>query len=150
MAQTPARNSGSLKHSVKNPNSGRQKLITRRIKHQHPKPPLDKSSFDKSNLYSTETFFYPKPASEKTIHEIADDLYAWSQNEEVICISQYFAERSIARDLYYNWVAQYPYFKEKLETAKYIIGKRRERKALTGEYNAGVVLATMPLHDPRS
>jgi hypothetical protein len=45
------------------------------------------------------------------------------------------------------WCARSPELEDAYDTAKHIIGERRERMALEGKYNSSIVIMTMPLYD---
>lgn len=88
------------------------------------------------------------PRSDEYLSRLAHELVEWSRNEEAIKMSQFFAERYVSREVWQLWMQRSADMRTAMDIAKENIGNRREYKALTGEYNASVVMGTMSLHCP--
>lgn len=88
------------------------------------------------------------PRPDEYLQRLAHEMVEWSQNDDAIKLSQFFSERYVVRDVWSDWMRRCPELADAAEIAKANIGLRRERKALNGEFNASIVMTTMPLHCP--
>lgn len=88
------------------------------------------------------------PVPDKVLAKYAQDLLEWALKEDAIKVTEYITLRTrVTRQVFYDWARRYKPLHDAIEQAKIIIGDRRERKALKGEYNSNIVLNTMPLYD---
>ena len=87
-----------------------------------------------------------KPRSPEYLHRLAQELVEWSATDDAFKLSQFFSERFVVRDVWQRWIQDSPALQDAMDIAKENIGNRREMKALKGEYNASIVMTTMPLH----
>lgn len=92
--------------------------------------------------------FRQKPMSIEGIERLAVELVKWATHDEkAIKIAMFYTQRGIARGDYTNWMERVPALKIAHETAKEIIGNRRELGGLTKKFDAGMVAFSMPQYD---
>lgn len=87
-----------------------------------------------------------KPRSREYLCRLAQELVEWSTQDHAFKLSQFFTERLVVRAVWQRWLQDCQELQDAMEVAKENIGNRRELKALTGEYNASIVMTTLPLH----
>jgi hypothetical protein len=85
--------------------------------------------------------------TEPEINYICQELVRWAKEEDVIKVGMFHVYHDINFDAWGEWLKKYPQLRAAYRMAKYIIGERRERKGLKGEYNANIVNASALLYD---
>jgi hypothetical protein len=78
---------------------------------------------------------------------LAEEIVEWAKQDSVIKAGMFVVGKDIAFEQWREWCEKSPTLKAAYEQAKYIIGERRERKALDGTYDASIVTKTMALYD---
>lgn len=89
-----------------------------------------------------------KPMNSVGIERLSREVVNWAFNDgEALKLSQFLHKMGINERTWRRWCAEFPELKEASQTAKSMIGDRREIGALKHEYNFGVVAYTMPFYD---
>ncbi len=85
--------------------------------------------------------------SPQELEELADEYVMWAQTTDCVKYSSFGVFKGVHPQQFAEWRAK----STKLENAhlvvKAIFSERREKRALDGDWNSGVVMATMPLYD---
>ena len=90
-----------------------------------------------------------KPMNKAGIERLCHEVTSWASNDtQALKISQFYHKIGIPGRTWRGWCAVFPELKEAHDTAKEIIGDRREVGAMNHEYNTQVVAYTMPFYDP--
>ncbi len=89
-----------------------------------------------------------KPMNEAGINRLAEEVTDWARNDvEAFKISQFYLHKGISRKVWLQWCDRYPRLQQANESAKELIGNRREIGALKHELNYGPIGFTMPFYD---
>jgi hypothetical protein len=89
-----------------------------------------------------------KPMNEAGINRLAEEVTDWARNDvDAFKISQFYLHKGISRKVWLEWCDRYPRLQQANESAKQLIGNRREIGALKHELNYGPVSFTMPFYD---
>jgi hypothetical protein len=100
--------------------------------------------FDYRNMYTG----LMTPMNPDGIKRISTDLVQWAkESPDAYKLSQFYLERGISKPTWDMWIGRFPELLEAHNTAKMIIGNRRELGALKGELHGSVVSYTMPFYD---
>ncbi len=90
-----------------------------------------------------------KPMNEAGINRLADEVTDWARNDvDAYKLSQFYLHKGISRKVWFEWCDRWPRLLQATESAKQLIGDRREIGALKHELNYGPVSFTMPFYDP--
>lgn len=88
-----------------------------------------------------------QPVPKSFLDQLAKELISWAINDkDAIILSQFFYERGIPHATFHSWLRTDSDFKNIYETAKRIIGNRRESGAITRKYEAGMIKASMSMY----
>lgn len=89
-----------------------------------------------------------KPINEVGIERLAEEIVCWARDdEEALKVTQFIFKKGISRAQWSKWCAKNPSLLEAHNTAKEIIGNRREIGALNRKFDPGTVNYTMPFYD---
>lgn len=97
--------------------------------------PHSKWVCDYRNINSAETVI----ATEAFIEGVGKNLLDWANQDSSLVHSDFLTSRGIPRRTYYDWVDKFPFFKDCHDSAKSIIGSRREIGAIDRRFNENVV-----------
>lgn len=97
---------------------------------------------------NTSLVFKSKPTSEDEYQKLADDLVAWSHNNDALTINSFPLSIMMSPALFHDLPASSEYFAQAYDIALQTVGSRRERLAREGIIDKQIVLETMPLYDP--
>lgn len=93
------------------------------------------------NTYSLKMF----PANDEFRERLGVELLEWARTkEDALIMEEFFDLRGIRDKDVHRWLNTSEVLREAYETAKRIIGYRREKGALKSDLNAGTVHITMP------
>ena len=100
--------------------------------------------FDYQCIFTGSLKLMNKVGIERLCHEVTN----WASNDpKALKISQFYHAMGIPGRTWRNWCSIFPELKHATETAKEIIGDRREIGALNHELNTQMVAYTMPFYD---
>lgn len=86
--------------------------------------------------------------TEKKLSKLSDEMTEWAQSHpEATKLEKFFRARGIRMCNVDDWRKKWPWFQADYETAKGMIGDRREDGGLTRAYDPGIVRFTMPMYD---
>lgn len=89
-----------------------------------------------------------KPMNKTGIERLCHEITQWAfADEKALRISQFHHKMGIPGRTWRNWCEAFPELRNATDTAKEIIGERREIGALNHEYNTQVIAYTMPFYD---
>lgn len=80
---------------------------------------------------------------------LAQELIDWARNGNGIKVEEFKNHKGVSGKVFQQWCEKSPELDEANTLALSIIGTRRERKALEGEWNPYIVMNTMPLYDKK-
>jgi len=80
---------------------------------------------------------------------IAELLMEWIDKEDALTAEEFYLSKNIYPGVFHQWLKRCPILNEAWEICVERIGERRERKALKGELNASLVLATHALYNKK-
>lgn len=90
---------------------------------------------------------YSLKITEKDLSRFAQETIEWAKTTEKVSIDGMLGDFEITWDTYHDWIRKSEEVRNAHGITKQIIGEKRERLGLRGEYNASIVLATMPLYN---
>lgn len=90
----------------------------------------------------------PKVWTDEKIAEEAQFLREWANKEDSIVIGECYGLRGYSFDSSIEWEKTNKDFAEAKRYAKTMIGSRRERLALQGAVDSGIVRCSMGVYDP--
>jgi hypothetical protein len=109
--------------------------------------PAKKVSYKHAEEYRD--FFTLKltPAPISFLEKIAQQIVVWARdNDDALIIEQFCLEKGITEEVYYNWVAKYPFLSSAHNTAMMFLSHKREIGGLKRKYDPGMVMRTMPIY----
>lgn len=92
--------------------------------------------------------FIARTILEEDLDELANNLILWAQRSTSLVLSEFFTEQCIAPSTIAGYVPHHERLRIAMEIARYIVSARREKGALTGDLNAGVVMRMMHVYNP--
>lgn len=103
------------------------------------------------NSHLPQFFFRTRiiPKTDEEIEALGHELVMWSSEGDGISLEEFAKGKFMGIQRLYDYAERNPTFKECMKLAHQAIGCRRERRALEGKFNANLVLATMPMYNPR-
>src|SRR5271165_636196 len=81
------------------------------------------------------------------LRALADEYVQWAQTTDCVKYSSFGVHKGIWPTQFALWREKCPKLNNAHELVKAIFAERRERRALDGQWNSGIVMATMPLYD---
>lgn len=82
------------------------------------------------------------------IETICKDYVEWACTTKYARVTSFMILQGVTPKTFYEWIKKFPELKEADEMVRAILLERRELRALDGTWNAGYVLATLPLLCP--
>jgi hypothetical protein len=81
---------------------------------------------------------------------LSELLLEWLDDEpDAITAESFYWAKKIPSSTWYDWLKKSQDLREAFEVAVEIIGERRERRGLTGEFNAQLVALSLPAYSKR-
>lgn len=116
---------------------------------------VENSTVIQENTKSCQWFDYPciltgelRPMNKNGIDRLCQEVTKWAYSDtKALRISQFYHRIGIPGRTWRDWCSRFPELKQAHDTAKEIIGERREIGALNHEFNTQVVAYTMPFYD---
>jgi hypothetical protein len=90
----------------------------------------------------------PKLWTIDLIEQIADELIKWAHKDDSIVMAEFYGSQLISYQRAFEFEEQSQKFAEAKRIAKTLVGARREKGALKGELDSGLVKKSMALYDP--
>lgn len=87
------------------------------------------------------------PRTDEELETLAGELLEWARHPETYVFMEVVEVFAISRGMLYEWAKRCEKLKLAMDSARAIIGARRERKALENKLNAAIVMRTMGLYD---
>lgn len=84
----------------------------------------------------------------EVIDQIADELVKWAAKDDSLVLAEFYGSQLISYQRALEFEEQSSKFAESKRIAKTLIGARREKGALKGELDSGLVRKSMALYDP--
>ena len=91
--------------------------------------------------------FKMKPITEAFTHRFAAELIEWSRQDDVLILKEFYLDRGIPRNTFYDWVNKYEVIKHAYNTAKERIGARREKGGMMRKFESSIISNSMPIYD---
>jgi hypothetical protein len=89
-----------------------------------------------------------KKWTDERIKEEADFMLEAVKDDDVITMLELYAQRDYEYKQACEWEKHHEYYRQAKSKVRQIIGSRRERGALRGEYNQHIVAKSMGMYDP--
>ncbi len=106
--------------------------------------PIKVTWFDYRDIYTGAI----KSMNENGINRLCDEVTDWARNDvDAFKLSQFYLHKGISRKVWLDWCNRWPRLQEATESAKELIGNRREIGAIKHELNYGPIGYTMPIYD---
>lgn len=106
--------------------------------------PIKVTWFDYRDIYTGAM----KSMNENGINRLCDEVTDWARNDvDAFKLSQFYLHKGISRKVWLDWCNRWPRLQEATESAKELIGNRREIGAIKHELNYGPIGYTMPIYD---
>lgn len=106
--------------------------------------PIKVTWFDYRDIYTGAM----KSMNENGINRLCDEVTDWARNDvDAFKLSQFYLHKGISRKVWLDWCHRWPRLQEATESAKELIGNRREIGAIKHELNYGPIGYTMPIYD---
>lgn len=106
--------------------------------------PIKVTWFDYRDIYTGAI----KSMNENGINRLCDEVTDWARNDvDAFKLSQFYLHKGISRKVWLDWCNKWPRLQEATESAKELIGNRREIGAIKHELNYGPIGYTMPIYD---
>lgn len=86
--------------------------------------------------------------NKKTIGLIIEAMIAWAGDPDSLCIEEFLGEKSIPWASFQRWNTMFPDLQAAYDHVKMILAGRREKGALKGELNAGMVVYSQRAYSP--
>jgi hypothetical protein len=122
------------------------------IKNNGPKTRRDPTREISPWIEDYEDFFLHRshPVTQNFLDHLGQELLAYVENEktQILRIEWFFIQKRIPPRAARRWAEANEKFKETYETAKFILGMRRENGGLRKQFDSGLVSFTMPHYDP--
>lgn len=119
-----------------------KKVDSNTIVHEEP---IKVTWFDYRDIYTGAI----KSMNENGINRLCDEVTDWARNDvDAFKLSQFYLHKGISRKVWLDWCNKWPRLEEATESAKELIGNRREIGAIKHELNYGPIGYTMPIYDP--
>jgi hypothetical protein len=108
-----------------------------------------KENADSEKSYSNRnSFLYRnKPVTDRELDGLAEDLLDEVEDPQMIKITSFLTDRRISTDTWYSWIKRHDRLRKAHNIALNVLGLRRERRALEGDYNPTIVLKTLGFYD---
>lgn len=92
--------------------------------------------------------FIARTILEEDLDELANELIKWAQKPTSLVLSEFFTDQCIAPSTIAGYVPNHERLRIAMEIARYSISARREKGALTGDLNPGIVMRMMHVYNP--
>ena len=98
-----------------------------------------------TNLYTQRKH----PISILFIERIAEELVLWAKNDKnAFKLSQFYLDKGIPHSTFHYLLGKHKTLKEAYESARLIIGNRREIGAIKNNYNVNMISSRQHAYDP--
>lgn len=81
------------------------------------------------------------------VDELAEKMIAWSMEEGNIVLGEFIARAGFPMPTFKKWLQRSEKLRNAYSIARTMVGTRREKGGLQGEYSPLMVMKTMPLYD---
>lgn len=107
----------------------------------------ENTNSEKSYSNRNSFLYRSKPVTDRELDGLAEDLLDEVENGNMIKITSFLTERRISTGDWYSWLKRSERLRKAHNIALNVLGERRERRALEGDYNPSIVLKTLGFYD---